>query len=179
MILVFLFCLANIKSRLSSSPAWVCLSAGSFFNSFTLSAYLRVFKVGSQHERAGDTLAIIVVLLLPMKESLRTYVSLLPLNGRWFFFPAWSRARMHSFNASKLLLISAPSCLVCFPVSMTSAPRSLPAKSMKLILLNCLPPCLTWKVRIAWERDDSSFAPVWPLVRYFKPRWIVSMMSST
>lgn len=45
--------------------------------------------------------------LSPINESLRTCVNLLALNGRWEpFLPS---ALMHSFNASKLLLISAPS----------------------------------------------------------------------
>jgi hypothetical protein len=48
----------------------------------TLSAYLNVFKVGSQHDNAGDTLAIIVVLLFPKNESFNTCVSLEPLNGK-------------------------------------------------------------------------------------------------
>ncbi len=43
----------------------------------------------------------------PMKESLRTCVSLLALKGRWP--PLRPRARMHSFNANSDLLISAPS----------------------------------------------------------------------
>ena len=60
---------------------------------------------------AGEIFAIIVVLLLPVKESFKTYVSLLPLKGKCL----WSRSRalMHSFNASRDLLISAPSIRVC------------------------------------------------------------------
>jgi hypothetical protein len=52
---------------------------------------------------------IITVRELPTKESRRTSVNLLPLKGicPW----SLSRALMHSFNASKLLLISAPSIL--------------------------------------------------------------------
>jgi hypothetical protein len=45
---------------------------GSFLSSFTLSAYLRVFKVCSQQELAGDTLAIMVVFEFPVNESLST-----------------------------------------------------------------------------------------------------------
>jgi len=56
----------------------------SFFNSLTRSAYRKVFKVCSQQFDAGEMLAIIVVLLLPTKESFKTYVSLLPLNGVCF-----------------------------------------------------------------------------------------------
>lgn len=52
---------------------------------------------------------IITVRELPTNESLKTSVSLLPLKGMcpW----SLSRALMHSFKASKLLLISAPSIL--------------------------------------------------------------------
>ena len=93
-----------------------------------------------------------------MNESFKTIVSLLPLNGVWFLF--WSKALMHYFRANKDLLISAPSILVCFyNWSAWSAARSLPAKSMKVIL-----PCglffffkLIW--RIAWERDESLLVP--------------------
>ena len=156
MILTFLFYLASMRSP---SSLLAFLSAGSFLSSLTLSAYLRVFRVGSQQDSAGDTLAIIVVLLLPKKESFSTWVSLDPLKGRCCF-PARSRALMHSLSAKRLLLISAPSCFVFFPVSMTSAPLSEPARSMKLILLKSLPVCLIEKVRMAWDLDDSSLAPV-------------------
>eukprot|EP00960_Hanusia_phi_P038688 753551-Hanusia_phi.AAC.2 len=57
--------------------------------------------------------------------------------------------RMHSFNARRDLLISAPSMRVCLSLSLTSEARSLPAKSMKLsfptllfILLNCICYCM-------------------------------------
>ena len=167
-----------MSSLLISSPsASFDFKRGSFLSSLTLSAYLSVFKVGSQQERAQDTLAIIVVLLLPVNESFKTWVSLLPLKGKWFFLE--SRARMHSLRANRLLLISAPSYLVFLPVSMTSAPLSLPARSMKLILLNSFPPCLIEKVKMACDREDSSLAPVVPLVLDLSPLWIVSMIVST
>lgn len=44
----------------------------SFLSSFTLSPYLSVFSECSQQSCAGDTLAIIVVLLLPSNESFKT-----------------------------------------------------------------------------------------------------------
>lgn len=82
------------------------------------------------------------VLQLPVKESFKTRVSLLPLNGVCFL--SWSRALIHSLRARRDLLISAPSnlkiwiCLVlsylvCLFWSTTSAPLSLPARSIKLI----------------------------------------------
>lgn len=74
-----------------------------------LSAYRNVFKVCSHDPEFGEMQDIITVRELPTNESLRTSVSLLPLNGMWPW--SLSRARMHSFRASKLLLISAPSIL--------------------------------------------------------------------
>ena len=116
------FVLGNIKGFTG------CLF--SFFSSLTLSEYLRVFRVCSQHELAGETFATMTVQHFePVKESFKTWVNLLPLNGVCFL--SWSRALMHSFRANKDLLISAPSNLVYFPVSLVSAPHSLPAKSMK------------------------------------------------
>ena len=38
---------------------------------------------------------------------------------------------MHSFNASRDLLISAPSNLVCLSAELDTAPRSLPARSIR------------------------------------------------
>lgn len=52
---------------------------------------------------------IMSVLQLPMKESFKTWVSLLPLKGVWFLF--WSSALMHSFRARRDWLICAPSIL--------------------------------------------------------------------
>lgn len=71
-------------------------------------AHLRVFNVCSQQLMPGEIMAIMQVLLLsPMKESLSTWVSLEARKGRWA--PLRPRARMHSFRASRDLLISAPS----------------------------------------------------------------------
>ncbi len=53
---------------------------------------------------------------------------MLPLKGVWFLF--WSKALIHSFKAKRDLLISAPSNLVYLVDSDTSAPLSLPAKSI-------------------------------------------------
>jgi hypothetical protein len=104
---------------------------------------------------------------------------LLPLKGVCFF--SRSRARMHSFKARSDLLISAPSILVYRFWSIVSAPLSLPAKSMKDIL-----PCslysltfLSWNWRIAWERELSALAPVWPLVRDCSPLPIILIICCT
>jgi hypothetical protein len=139
-------CLASINSR---SLVTMLLTFASFFKSLTLSAYLSVLRVFSHDKDPGETLAIIVVLLFPVRESFKTWVSLLPLKGVCFF--SRSRARMHSFKARSDLLISAPSILVYRFWSIVSAPLSLPAKSMKDIL-----PCslysltfLSWNWRIA------------------------------
>mmetsp|Transcript_2395 Transcript_2395/g.7444 ORF Transcript_2395/g.7444 Transcript_2395/m.7444 type:complete len:239 (+) Transcript_2395:651-1367(+) len=88
----------------------------SFFISLTRSAYLSVLRVCSHELEQGDTFAIMTVRArLPTKESRRTDVSLDPRNGTC---PASiSKARMHSFSASRLLLISAPSRRVCLSFS--------------------------------------------------------------
>ena len=99
-----------------------------FFNSRTRSAYRNVFSVCSQLYLAGEMLATISDLALPMNESLSTCVSLEPRNGVCLL--SISRARIHSLSASNDLLISAPSIRVYFPFSAVSAPRSLPARSI-------------------------------------------------
>ena len=103
-----------------------------FLSSFTLSEYLRVFKVFSLELKHGLTFPIITVLQFPVKLSFNTYVNLDPLNGLWFLL--LSRALIHSFKANKDLLISAPSILVYLLVSVTSLALSLPAKSINDIL---------------------------------------------
>jgi len=100
--------------------------------SLTRSAYRNVFSVCSQLLKAGLTAAIIRVRAFPVSESLSTYVSLDPRKGVCFL--SWSSARMHSLRASSDLLISDPSILVCLSQSTTSAPRSLPARSINVIL---------------------------------------------
>lgn len=166
----------------NSSLSWVvpCFDpAKSFLISLTRSAYLRVLRVCSQQLAAGETLAIIVVLLFPVKESFKTCVNLLPLNGVCFL--SKSSARMHSFNASNDLLISAPSPLVCLLLSTVSAPRSLPAKSIKLIFPIVLPSCLFFResYKIACDLELSAFAPVTPLILTVKPLPITCMTPST
>ena len=109
------------------------------FSSFTLSAYLRVFRVCSQQLEAGETFAIIVVLLLPTNESLSTYVNFDPLKGVCFL--SRSSARIHSFRAKRDLLISAPSIEVFLSLCIVSAPLSEPARSIKLIFEYSDPLC--------------------------------------
>jgi hypothetical protein len=60
-----------------------------------------------------------------------------------------------------------------------SAPLSLPAKSMKLILLYAFPLCLSCIYKIAWDLLLSAFAPVLPLVLLVSPVLINFIMSST
>ena len=146
------------------------------FNSFTLSAYLNVFNVCSQHEFAGETFAIIVVFELPVNESFNTYVNFDPLNGVCFL--SKSSALMHSFNASKLLFISAPSNFVCLFVFIVSAPLSLPAKSIKFIFPYNFPFTFNCICRMAWDLELSVLAPVVPLVRDPSPVRMDSIMSS-
>lgn len=58
--------------------------------SLALLAYLSVLWVSSYDLDEGLTLAIITVLQLPPKESLRSRVSLLSLYGIWVFLP-WNK----------------------------------------------------------------------------------------
>ena len=118
-----------------------------FLSSLTRSAYLSVFSVCSLELLLGEIFPIITVLQFPMNESFRTRVSFEPLKGLWRL--DWSRALMHSFRARRDLLISAPSILVCLLVSLTSAPRSDPARSMKDIFPLVLLPALRSNWRIA------------------------------
>ena len=149
----------------------------SFLSSLTRSAYRRVLRVCSLQDSAGEILAIIVVLELPTKESLRTYVNFEPRNGVCFL--SRSNARMHSLRAKSDLLISAPSIFVCLSVCMVSAPLSLPAKSMKEILLYRRPLCLSTICMIACDRELSAFAPVDPLALKLMPTYRASIIDST
>jgi hypothetical protein len=79
---LILWVLVDLRANISSSfLSFFCKDllrvpdVPSSFISFTLSAYLREFKVCSVQELAGLTFAIIVVLLLPVKESFKTLVS--------------------------------------------------------------------------------------------------------
>ena len=82
--------------------------------SFTLSAYRNVFIVFSQLLSVGEQHAIITVFESFMNESRKTKVSFDYLNGKCEL--SLSIARMHSFSASKLMFISAPSILVYLSV---------------------------------------------------------------
>ena len=73
-------------------------------------------------------LTIHVLVLSPMNESRSTWVNLLALKGKWA--PLLPNALIHSFNASKLLLISAPSILVWRSELDVSAPLSFPNKKV-------------------------------------------------
>jgi hypothetical protein len=79
-----------------------------------------------------------------------------PLNGVWFLFK--SNALIHSFNANNDLLISAPSKRVYLFVSLTSAPRSLPAKSINDNFPWHLFPSFNVIYNIACDLDESLFA---------------------
>mmetsp|Transcript_2344 Transcript_2344/g.6614 ORF Transcript_2344/g.6614 Transcript_2344/m.6614 type:complete len:393 (-) Transcript_2344:982-2160(-) len=171
----------ELSSVLPPAPALPLLLR----SSLTRYAYRRVLSECSTAQLQGETFAIITVLqLLPTKESFSTCVSLEPRNGVWS--SCWSSARMHSLRASRDLLISAPSIRVCRSVSRVSAPRSLPAKSMK-DTLPCsfsLPSSWIWLsfsviCRIACEREESTLAPVTPVVRLLSPNSMTSISSWT
>lgn len=142
-----------------------------FFNSLTLSAYLKVFKVCSLLALLGEIFPIITVLQFPVKLSFKTRVSLLPLKGVWFLFK--SMALMHSFNARRDLLISAPSILVCLFWSDTSAPLSLPAKSMNDNFPCRFLPYLRFIWSRACERELSELAELEPTTLLLYPNWII------
>mmetsp|Transcript_153425 Transcript_153425/g.268272 ORF Transcript_153425/g.268272 Transcript_153425/m.268272 type:complete len:293 (+) Transcript_153425:309-1187(+) len=144
-------------------------------NSFTRSAYLRVFRVCSHAVFPGEMQAIMTVALFPLKLSLSTCVRVLPRKG---MCPApFSRARMHSLRARRDLLISAPSARVCLSLSAVSAPLSFPARSMKLMRPNCS--CVLANrmtiCRMACERLLSLFAAVLPLLRCPLP-WSITFI---
>lgn len=126
----------------------------------SLSAYLKVFIVWSAELEPGLIQAIITILDATelIKESLNTIVSFEALNGMWPVFK--SRALMHSFNASRLLFISAPSSLLCLLLLWQSAALSDPAKSTSKSLPNCLFPFEIESWQIAWDLEDVSFAVV-------------------
>jgi|688.fasta_scaffold135986_2 hypothetical protein len=93
-----------------------------------------------------------IVLQKPTNESLRTIVNLEPLKGVCPF--PWSNARIHYFKDNKDLFISAPSILVCFFISVWSAPLSLPAKSINDIFPYTFLPYFKVTCKIACDLDD-------------------------
>ena len=86
---------------------------------------------------------------------------------------------MHSFNASKDLLISAPSSLVCLFMSMVSAPRSQPARSMKESFPNTFFPSRREMERMAWEREESELVEFWDVMRRLVPSSMTDEKSAT
>lgn len=82
--------------------------------SFRRSAYLSVLRLWSAEELPGEMQAIITTFdlsCLAMNESLRIRVSFDALKGTWSALSPI--ALIHYFKANKLLLISAPSILLC------------------------------------------------------------------
>ena len=126
--------------------------------------------------------AIMIILMfsphsceLCMNESRSTIVSLLALKGIWIsaLFFLKSSPRMHSFSASRLLLISAPSSRLCLSLLWHSAARSLPAKSTNSSLPRGRPLCSqTWIWHMAWDRLEVSFEVVACVVRAW---WAISI----
>ena len=123
----------------------------------------------SEEEIHGDMLPIITVKQLPIKDSFKTIVSLLPQNGRCYLDE--SKALIHSLRANKDLLISAPSYLVYLLVSLTSLPLSFPAKSIKLIypIFFHDSKFLKHTYKIACDLDEFSFIPVLPTILLANP----------
>ena len=97
------FVLGSGSSTLSLLPLISSISVRPFDpdRSFSLSAYLRVFRLWSAEELPGDMHAIMSTLhFLLINESLRTRVNLDALNGTWSALS--SIARIHSLSANKL-----------------------------------------------------------------------------
>lgn len=84
---------------------------------------------------------------------------------------------MHYLRASKDLLISAPSIFVCLSWSIWSAPLSLPARSMKEILVKTFLPYFTVICKMACEREDSEFVAFCEVILKVLPNSITSMNS--
>ena len=166
------------------------------FRSLTRSAYRNVFNVCSQFPILGDIQAIITLRqFLPTKLCFNTCVNLLPRNGTCVNESPVANARMTSFNANRDVLISAPSNRVARLAVDVSAPRSLPAKSIKVNRLNSSFPfrlvlllivvvvvprrrlmvvALRYKCNCntAWERLLSAFRDVVPVDRNVAPSTI-------
>jgi hypothetical protein len=68
----------------------------------------------------------------PTKLSFKTCVNFDPRNGIWVIDPPVANALITSFSAKRDVLISAPSNRVALLALEVSAPRSLPARSIKL-----------------------------------------------
>lgn len=167
---------------------WTCLTSGRlpravgllyavFPSPLSLCAYLKVLSVWSDELEPGLMHAIITILELYgfRKESLSTIVSLLALKGTCELLE--SKARMHSFRASKLLLISAPSKRRCRLLLWVSAARSEPARSTnKNLPIVVLALFLIFMRQTACEREEVSLAAVQCVVRSLWPKSIISII---
>lgn len=130
--------------------------------------------VWSAEELPGFMQAIMTILLEAglRKESRSTIVSFEARNGTCELFV--SSARMHSFNARRDLLISAPSRRRWRLLDWVSCARSEPAKST----MSSLPMPLPWASRtliwqMACERLEVSLAAVLWVVRSLCPKSII------
>jgi hypothetical protein len=93
-----------------------------------------------------------------INESLKTIVNLDALNGIWLLL--LSKALIHSFNASKLLFISAPSSLLCLLLLWQSFALSDPAKSTRSSFPIIFPFNNTCNWQTACDLEEVSFAAV-------------------
>lgn len=145
-------------------------SCDGFGVSLSLDAYLNVLRVWSADELPGEIQAIMIMRTRSpppciTNESLRTMVSLLALKGTCCY--PTSSPLMHSFKANRLLLISAPSSLLCLLLLWQSAALSDPARSTNSNLPRARPfESLTWIVQIAWDRELVSLLAVAWVVRF-------------
>mmetsp|Transcript_17536 Transcript_17536/g.61646 ORF Transcript_17536/g.61646 Transcript_17536/m.61646 type:complete len:237 (+) Transcript_17536:479-1189(+) len=176
--------------RTSASSALSCATMVSVVSSFTTaeltmvlarSRYCSVDSDCSKLTAAGDTVAIIIVLLLPPRLSLSRRVSTELRYGT-------NDARRPCASGVDSALITAPSALrlrLMVLASLSRSPltpavlaRSLPARSTRLILLifshtapvaRLVPRCRKRSVKSACERLDSSFICVAAVVRSLLP----------
>ena len=103
------------------------------------------------------------------KESRNTMVSFDARKGTCASLVA--RPRMHSFNASKLVLISADSVLSCRLWLRVSWPRSLPAKSTSDRDPRCFPSLSRIDIlQTACDLEEASLTSVFCFVRSSLPR---------
>jgi len=132
--------------------------------------------VSSMLDLAGPMQASRAVRLLPMRASLRRSVSLDSRNGGSALPPFVARSEITRDKVDRDWLMPIPSFSLA-PVACVFFCRSLPAKSTKWILAwlsTVLPAEVLMDVRIcsvkmAWEREDTSFICVAPTARLLAP----------
>ena len=110
----------------------------SVLKSLVLFAYLRVLIVSSRLPLVGEMLAIMIVMQLPSRESLRILVNLESLKGMCFYWFkgllqfSWSMLMQFPKERRDLLMLQPSNILL--PVLRDLAPLSEPARSIMVSL---------------------------------------------